>query len=198
MAHNRSNFKMLIEELVNDLKQIPKTYFSINDIRKFYKGEMKSLPVIISRLEKKGILKKIIKGYYTFDLNLLDYEDFACTYKRPSYISLEYALYHHGLIDQLPETITLITSGKSQTINTNEKILEYSHIKRDLFFGYEIVGNMLMATKEKAILDELYLIALKKRTLNINKLRFIFQSFMKSYKCCIISIILLRLVLQLS
>ncbi len=160
---------MLIQQLINDLKQIPKTYFSINDIRKFYKGEIKSLPVIILRLEKKSILKKIIRGFYTFDLHSLDYEGFACTYKRPSYISLEYALYHHGLIDQVPETITLITSSKSQTINTNAKILEYSHIKQDLFFGYEIVGNMLMATKEKAILDELYLISLKKRSLHINK-----------------------------
>lgn len=162
---NKSASHLLIE----NLKSLPKTFFSLTDIKKFYKGNLRSLPVLISRMIKKGILKRIIKGYFTFDLNKVDFEEFACTYKKPSYISNEYALYHYGLIDQVPETITMVTLGKSQTLNTTGKIIEYSHINKNLFFGYEILGNILIASKEKALLDEIYLISLKKRSLNVKK-----------------------------
>lgn len=168
--HRRNNQKsMITKNLIRELKMIPKSYFSIKDAEKFYKGASKSLYVTLNRLVKKQELTRIMKSFYTFDLANLDFEQFACEIKKKSYISLEYALFHHGFIDQIPETITLITSGKSTTINTITREIEYSHVKKDLYFGYEITGNMLMATKEKAILDEIYLIALSKRSFTIKK-----------------------------
>lgn len=182
---------MLVDKLLQKLKTIPKTYFSLADIRKFYEGNLNSLPVILSRMVKRGVLTKIRRGYFTFDLNQVDFEDFACAIKKPSYISLEYALYYYGLIDQVPESITLVTTGKSQTLFCNGKTLEYSHINLSLFFGYEIVKNTLIACKEKVILDELYLISLKKRSFNINPDWFkdidkkLFKKWARAYPKCL-------------
>ncbi len=187
---------MLTKELLQKLRTIPKTYFSIADIRKFYEGNLNSLPVILNRMVKRGVLTKIRRGYFTFDLNQVDFEEFAGVIKKPSYISLEYALYHHGLIDQIPEKITLVTTGKPQTLINNGKILEYSHLKKELFFGYEIVKNFLIARKEKAILDELYLISLKKRSFNIdpdwfkNIDRKLFKKWLRVYPRCLQNLLL--------
>lgn len=155
---------MISRNLIKALKSIPKTYFSVSDAEKFHSGKKNSLPVLLTRLAKRGEITRIMRGYYTFDIYSVDFEAFACEIKKPSYISLEYALYHHGLIDQIPETITLVTPGKSQVIECNGKVLEYSHLREDLYSGYEVVGNALIATKEKAVLDELYLIRWGKRS----------------------------------
>ncbi len=40
---------------------------------------------------------------------------------------------------------------------------EYSKLKLDLFFGFELLGDIYIAEPEKAVLDTLYLISLKKR-----------------------------------
>lgn len=178
---------MSLHKLLQSLKSIPKTYFSIKDIEKYYTGNKKSLPVILHRLIKKGTLQRIMRGYYFWDGRQVDFEAFACEIKKPSYISLESALYHHGFIDQIPETITLVTPGKSRTLKCKGKVLEYAHIKPALYFGYEIVGNTLIATKEKTLLDELYLVHLKKRSFRIQKEWFekvdrkIFQKYLEKY-----------------
>lgn len=153
-----------MHKLLEKLGKQRKSFYSIRDIEKIYDGSDKNLPVLLHRFVKDGRLERIMRGYYTFDIMKVDFEEFACTVKKPSYISLEYALYHHGLIDQVPESITLVTTGKSQRISCEGKELEYSHIREDLYFGYEIVGNTLFATKEKALLDMAYLTGLSKRT----------------------------------
>lgn len=155
------------KSLLKRLRAFPKTYFSINDIKKIYHGSPQSLRVILSRYVKQGMLQKIMRGYFTFDLLVVDWEEFACTIKKPSYISLESALYHYGFIDQIPETLTLVTTGKSGTIACQGKILEYAHINPKLYFGYEIVKNAFIGKKEKTLLDEIYLMSLKKRTLGL-------------------------------
>lgn len=153
-----------MHELLEKLGKRRKSFYSICDIEKIYDGKAQNLPVLLCRFVKDGRLKRIMRGYYTFDILKVDFEEFACTVKKPSYISLEYALYHHGLIDHVPESITLVTTGKSQRISCEGKELEYSHIREDLCFGYEIVGNTLIATKEKALFDMAYLTGLSKRT----------------------------------
>lgn len=153
-----------MHKLLENLKKQRKSFYSIRDIEKIYDGEGGNLPVLLCRFVKDGRLKRIMRGYYTFDIMKVNFEEFACTVKKPSYISLEYALYHHGLVDQVPESITLVTAGKSGRISCEGKELEYSHIREDLYFGYEIVGNTLIATKEKALFDMAYLTGLSKRT----------------------------------
>ena len=82
----------------------------------------------------------------------------------PSYISFEYALYYYDLI---PEHVNVITSAvynknKNKTFLTAELSLEYRHVPKDVFnYCIDIVKNesginYRIATKEKALCDELY------------------------------------------
>jgi len=152
------------------LKTIPKSYFSFVDLAKFYPGKKNDLKVVLHRLVNQDKLIRLIKGYYTINLAGTDWEQLACGLLGRSYISLEYALHQYRIIDQVPSNITLVTTKKSRTFKLPTQVFEYSHITPELFFGYRIEENFLIAEKEKALLDELYLISLKKRHLSLQSL----------------------------
>jgi hypothetical protein len=78
----------------------------------------------------------------------------------PSYISAHSALYYHGMISQVPETICCVSSARTGTYRTPLGTYSVHHIPPALFFDYKPVGEprvVYMATLEKAIVDFLYL-----------------------------------------
>jgi predicted transcriptional regulator of viral defense system len=81
---------------MNDLKKqinnIKKSYFSFADLRKISKIDDNSLRVGVSRMLKKGEIKKLIKGYYCLDYGLVSWEKFALEIYNPSYLSFEWVL----------------------------------------------------------------------------------------------------------
>ncbi|MFH1890424.1 MAG: hypothetical protein ABIJ91_02575 [Candidatus Kuenenbacteria bacterium] len=156
--------------LIEKLKSIPKSFFSFSDLGKFYSGRKEDLKVVVYRLIKQKKLIRLLKGYYTLELSQVDWQQFACELIQPSYISLEYALHQYGLIDQVPARITLVTQKKTREFKFSSQVFEYSHFTPKFYFGYKIEGNFLIAEKEKALLDELYLISLKKRSLSLKSL----------------------------
>ncbi|NPV60827.1 MAG: hypothetical protein HPY75_14350 [Actinobacteria bacterium] len=81
---------------------------------------------------------------------------------RPSYVSLQSALAHHGLIPEHVPVVTSITTSRPGRWSTSLGDFEYRHIKTALFFGYRLeeVGEgqqALIAAPEKALLDLIYL-----------------------------------------
>ncbi len=82
--------------------------------------------------------------------------------KRGSYVSLQSALEYFGLIPEYVPTVVSVTTGRPETLFTPFGTFIFRHIKKDLFFGYEIIDfkdNQLVsiASPEKALLDLLYL-----------------------------------------
>lgn len=156
--------------LINQLKNISKSYFTLADLKKFYKDRGRNLPVIVNRLVKQKKLIRLRKNYYTTNLSQIDWESLAIEILSPAYLSFEYALWKHGLINEIPARLTLATTKKSRTFVMPNNVFEYSHLNKILFFGYKLEGSSLMALPEKAYLDELYLISLRKRSLNLKSI----------------------------
>jgi len=125
---------------------------------------------VLHRLVEQKRLIRLLQGYYALNLMRVDWEQLSCELLQPSYISFEYALNHYNIIDQIPTRITLATTKKRREYDLPSQILEYSHLTPKLYFGYKIQSNILIAEKEKALLDELYLISLKKRHLSLEGL----------------------------
>jgi len=76
----------------------------------------------------------------------------------PSYVSLESALSHHGLIPELVPVTTSVTTGRPGRFTTALGVHAFHHIKQDLFWGYELMDladgqQAFVATPEKALLD---------------------------------------------
>ncbi|MEA1946043.1 MAG: hypothetical protein U9N83_01930 [Thermodesulfobacteriota bacterium] len=140
----------------NSLRDFP--VFSIADIRVSH-GDFDRRR--LSEWQKKGYIKKIVKGYYLFsevDVDESMLSAIANKIYKPSYISFETAMSHYRLI---PENIYMITSASTRRtylFETPVARFSYRTIKPALFFGYSILlGGIKMAFMEKAILDYFYI-----------------------------------------
>ena len=131
-------------------------------------GKLTSAPqLFLNRARKRGDISQIIRGYYlnSWKSRIIgkepSIEEVACFVRRPSYVSCEWALNIHNILDQAPRVCTVITLsssvGKRNRINLGDTVIEYSKIKPELFTGFEFIDGAHIARPEKAILDTLYL-----------------------------------------
>jgi predicted transcriptional regulator of viral defense system len=120
----------------------------------------------ISGLLKKGIIIRVKKGLYVFGDGArrapYSTEVLANLIYGPSYISLDYALQHYGLIPERVEGITSVTTGRSRKFSTPVGLFIYRMIPLRAFqIGMDRIeiGDgraFLMATPEKALADKIY------------------------------------------
>lgn len=122
---------------------------------------------------------KVRNGLYALRIEPPQEEAIANRLYAPSYISFEYALSRYGIIPESVYTVTSVTTRITREFVVNNKSFTYSHIKKQAYRGYrtEKIGGMtvLIAEPEKALVDYLYFVSLKRKTLNerlnIHKLR---------------------------
>lgn len=120
----------------------------------------------LSRWVKSGKLIQLRRGFYTLPekYRKAPVHPFvvANALKRASYVSLQSALGHYGLIPEYVPSVTSVTTGRPGTYATTIGDFIYRHIKHELFAGYSVmdVGSgreAFVAKPEKALLDLLYL-----------------------------------------
>lgn len=157
-------------EFKNFLELLGKTYFHLADLQKFYSGNKSSLKPLLANWSKKGLIYHLGQGFYTFNIALVDYLALANQLDDGSYISFESALSFHNLIDQVPSIATLATKNRSRIVKLSRWTFEYSHLKPELIFDYELRGNIYIATPEKALADLFYLAARGKRLVELDTL----------------------------
>ena len=120
----------------------------------------------INSLLRNGIIIRVKKGLYVFgkDFSMTPYsrETLANLIYGPSCISLDYALFHYGLIPERVEVITSVTPNRNKFFKTPVGNFSYRYIKNDKYYTgitlhqQDELHYILMATKEKAIIDKLY------------------------------------------
>ena len=158
-------------EAIKILQNQHLSLLTIQDFAKIFSEENKNtLYKKIARLEKNEIIKKLTKGKYV--LTLKPPNDFltANFLYKPSYVSLESALSLYGIITGFPHQVTSITTKKTKTVVVLGKEFHYTQISRKLFFGYEKKEDFLIAEKEKALFDYLYLTYKGLKTLDKDEL----------------------------
>jgi len=116
-----------------------------------------SLRRALHRLTRRGLLIKLGKGFYANSFVIPSLEEVAGWLYPPSYISLESALFLHGVLEQTPHLVTCVTLNKTKAFHTALGEIAYFHLKSELFFGYQIRDHTPMAWPEKAALDFVYL-----------------------------------------
>lgn len=125
---------------------------------------------LVHRYARQGGLIKLRKGLYGLADELPSDLVVANRLYAPSYVSFEYALAYHRLIPEVTYTVTSATPRPTYAIETAGKRFEYHRIKRPAYTGYEPVrlgsDTVLLATPEKAVVDYLYFVSLRKQTLN--------------------------------
>lgn len=120
----------------------------------------------ISRWVQDGKVIRIHKGLYTLaePYRKVNPDPFyiANALKKASCVSLHSALSWYGMIPEFVPSVTSITTGRPQTIETPLGRFEFRHVSKKYFWGYEHVVlknniHVFIACPEKALLDLIYL-----------------------------------------
>ena len=126
--------------------------------------------VFISRNLKSGLFLKLRNSYYMLQDSRLPLYAIANRLYQPSYISLESALSHYGVIPEVVYAVTSVTTKPTREFKTPKSVFSYQRIKKSVFSGYSPVpleGHIvLLAEPEKALADYLYFADLQKTSLN--------------------------------
>ena len=114
--------------------------------------------------EKKTWVTKLRSKKYIFaDYKPTNYDLYLIANKLydPSYVSLELALNHYGVIPEAVMRVTSVTTNKTLSVETKIGIFDYKSLDTRLFFGYQMITNdgttYKIASLEKTIVDYLYL-----------------------------------------
>ncbi len=120
----------------------------------------------LSRWTKAGKLMRLKRGLYCLPAErskaFFSTRWLANTMYSPSYISLEYVLSWYDLIPEAVHAVTSVSRLKTAVFKNPLGRFTYRHLRKDLFFGFEEAKDefqkkVLMAHKEKALLDFVYL-----------------------------------------
>ncbi len=129
--------------------------------------------------EKKTWVTKLRSKKYMFaDYKPTNYDLYLIANKLydPSYVSLELALNHYGIIPEAVMRVTSVTTNKTLSVETKIGTFDYKSLDTRLFFGYQMITNdgttYKIASLEKTIVDYLYLNPQVAGTDDIRGLRF--------------------------
>ena len=153
----------------NELRKQAVGVFSPQDLQHLFGASEILLRFLLTRAVKRGDALKFRRALYGLAAHPPSKLEIANQLYRPSYLSFTFALSYYHII---PETVYAITSATPRTTATFtvlEKQFVYHRIKRAAFTGYtaERVDNrtIWIAEPEKALIDTLYFVALKKQGL---------------------------------
>lgn len=125
----------------------------------------KLIYIQLSRWVKAGKIYRIRRGLYSIapPYQKIQPHPFlvANHLQKASYVSLQSALSYYGIIPEVVNIITSVSTGRPERVKTPLGMYEFRHIKTELLFGYQMTElggqSAFVATPEKALLDLIYL-----------------------------------------
>lgn len=154
------------EELLK--KQI--RVFTTQEFRRLFHTSAHTTKYFLETKVREGLLLRLKRGVYTLKTDPLPEEELANALYKPSYISFEYALSYYHLLAEMPYTITSATTKPTRVFTVSERTFSYKTIKKESFTGYSLMKaedkSFLIAEKEKALVDHLYFMTLRKSSQN--------------------------------
>lgn len=163
----RNRNKGLAKQIKKLIFNLP--YFELANLSHFKKNR-NYLKILLSRYENRGEIIRLKKGFYvsaqfieeTKKKNIFsDYTEFiANKIYEPSYLSLDYVLYEHNILTEIPKNFTSVSLNKTASFFNDLGAFFYHKIKKELFLGFVIIKKanftVLKASKAKALFDFFY------------------------------------------
>ncbi|MEK6252599.1 MAG: hypothetical protein AABM43_11845 [Actinomycetota bacterium] len=109
-------------------------------------------------MEKAGLVRHLRHGLWGLD-NETDPFVLApyLTAPFPAYVSLWSALARHGMIEQIPRQISVVSLDRARKVTTTIGTYSIHHLPPELFDGYRgLETSGYLATPEKALFDTVY------------------------------------------
>lgn len=116
--------------------------------------------VVLARLTSAGHLVRLRRGLWALPerVDPLTLPG-RLTAPLPSYVSLQSALYLHGMISQVPAITYAVSLARARRYTTPLGVISVHHVAPGFFFGFGETGRQgaQIASPEKALVDFLYL-----------------------------------------
>ena len=157
------------QTLISYIKKLNKPVFSTHELTAVSGKSLSAVTQSLNFLLKQGLILKIYRGIWaeTGNEHLSPYA--VIPLLRPAhraYVSFISALHLHGIIEQIPQQITLASTAHTKIIHTAIGTFSIHRISPSFFDGfnwYKGTGSFLIAEPEKALIDSLYISACKKK-----------------------------------
>ena len=145
-------------DLIEKIKNTSMGVFEINDVTRFMEWKKTKAYQTVHNLKNKGIISEVMNGKYVLSLfmehNLFE---IASHIVWPSYISFWTALNYYKFTEQLPRTIFVAATKARKEVEFENNKIKFVTIAETRFFGYRKVEGVIIADREKALIDSLLL-----------------------------------------
>lgn len=151
------------------IKQLNRPVFTTYELASLSGKSQSVVTQGLNYLERQGVIFKIYRGVWAEkgDKSLSPYNAMPFLFPRHRvYVSFISALHLYGIIEQIPQMITLASTAHTKVISTKIGVFSIHRIASSFFKGfdwYEKTGGFLIADPEKALVDCLYLSSRRKR-----------------------------------
>ncbi len=151
---------MKLVDILARLFDMNQPVFQTSDVAAYLNIDRGHASKLLGRLASSSHLVNLARGCWalrnrTDPLALPGY----LTAPVPSYVSLYSALYHHGLLSQIPSVTYAVSLARTRRFETPLGAVSIHHVEPSFFFGFETLttSGAKLAAPEKALLDFLYL-----------------------------------------
>ncbi len=158
------------------MKAIKKVYFGCEEIAKSLGITSDSARVTASRYAAQGILLRAKRNLYILKDRweaLAREEKFgiANLVQVPSYISLMSALDYYEITTQMQrDFIESVAVKRTKKINISGTTLTFTKLSKNLYSGFVKEKGFFIATPEKAFLDAVYLMSIKRYNFDLSSI----------------------------
>lgn len=153
-------------EALRRLRTLGAPVFESRDAAALLQVTAGNATAILRRLADAGMIVHLRRGRWLLDerIDRLALPEHISA-PVPAYVSLQSALSHHGLIEQIPSVIYAMTPGRTQRVATPLCTISFHHLPPDLMQGFDYAprSDAKIATPEKALFDLVYLAPARSR-----------------------------------
>jgi predicted transcriptional regulator of viral defense system len=157
---------MKLIDVYTKLRELKLSVLQTRDVAAILKISVNHANKLLSRLSEARHIVHLRRGTWIFpDIDPLALPSLL-TEPFPAYVSLQTALFYHGMVSQIPSIIYAVSPARTRLYKTPIASISIHHVQPLFFFGYdEIKDNELLkiATPEKALIDIFYLSQTKSR-----------------------------------
>ena len=157
------------QSILRFIKKLHRPVFTTYELSAISGKSLSTTTQSLNFLQKQGLIFRIYRGIWVDADNkkLSPYTVIPFLFPRQrAYVSFISALHLYGIIEQIPQIITIASMAHTKIIQTKVGTFSVHRIAPTFFDGfnwYKESGTFLIAEPEKALIDSLYLSAHRKK-----------------------------------
>ena|ERR1700728_1161424 len=144
-------------EALAALERFGKKVITTSEAAALWQVSLSSASKTLSRIGTAELVREVRSGIWSVGTAMPDILEIVPVLTRPypSYVSMYSALFRHGMIEQIPRALHVVSLGRPKREMTTLGTVMIHHLQPEVFGGYqgESVFRSGIATPEKALVD---------------------------------------------